>query len=94
MGIAPSVQAVRYNAYLSRPGRLIVVELEFDAKLKPGDEFPYESGIYLVTEVKPGFGRFDAILFADLTDASARRGSSRPQKASSFALTTSFAKPF
>jgi hypothetical protein len=61
-------RAVRYQAYLSRARRLVVVELEFDTKLKPGDEFPYESWIYVVTDLKPGYGAYEAILFADLTE--------------------------
>ena len=52
-----------------------MVELEFDAKLKPGDEFPHRSGLYVVTDVKPGYGEFDAIIFADLIGGdSARMG--------------------
>jgi hypothetical protein len=66
---------VRYHAYLSKGRRLAVVELEFDATLKPGDEFPHKPGIYVVTDVKPGYGGFDAILFADLVkDDLARSG--------------------
>jgi hypothetical protein len=52
-----------------------VIELEFDAKLKPGDEFPHRSGLYVVTDVKPGYGEFDGVIFADLTGGdSARMG--------------------
>jgi len=50
-----------------------VVELEFDAKLESGDEFPHKSGIYVVTDVKPGYGEFDAILFADLIEGDSAR---------------------
>jgi len=59
---------VRYHAYLSRVRRLVVVELEFHAKVKPGDVLTHGSGIYVVTDVKPGYGQFDAILFAHLTE--------------------------
>jgi hypothetical protein len=68
-GAGPSVQAVRYHAYLSTSARrLVTVELEFDAKLKPGDLLTHETGTYEVTGVKPGYGDFDAIIFADLSE--------------------------
>ncbi len=40
--------------------------MQIGIDLKPGDEFPFKSAVYVVTDVKPGFGKFDAILFADL----------------------------
>jgi hypothetical protein len=60
---------VRYHAYLSTSAtRLVTAELEFDAKLNPGDLFRHETGTYEVTGVKPGYGDFDAIIFADLSE--------------------------
>ena len=40
--------------------------MQTDIDYKPGDEFLFKSGVYMITDVKPGFGKFDAILFADL----------------------------
>jgi hypothetical protein len=40
--------------------------MQLGIDVKPGDEFPLKSEVYLVTDVKPGFGKFEAILFADL----------------------------
>jgi hypothetical protein len=58
---------VRYHAYLSRPDRLVDVELDYDVAFKPGDLFTNKTGIYEVTDVKPGYGIFDATVFAALT---------------------------
>ncbi len=43
--------------------------MQFGIDFKPGDEFPFKSEVYVITDVKPGFGKFDAILFADLAGA-------------------------
>jgi hypothetical protein len=43
--------------------------MQMSIDLKPGDEFPFQSEVYVITDVKPGFGKFDAILFADLVGA-------------------------
>ena len=59
---------MRYHAHLSKANILVAVELDFDATFKPGDLFTHKTGIYKVTDVKPGYGDFDAIIFADLAD--------------------------
>ena len=67
-GVAPRLPAVRYHAYLSKANSLVVVELDLDATFKLGDLFTLRTGTYEVTDVKPGYGDFDAIIFADLAD--------------------------
>jgi hypothetical protein len=45
-----------------------VLELEYEANFKPGDLLTHETGIYEVADVKPGYGNFDAVIFADLAE--------------------------
>ena len=45
---------------------LIVREMQIGIDFKAGDEFRFNSEVFVITDVKPGFGNFDAILFADL----------------------------
>ena len=45
---------------------LVIREMQSGIDLEAGDEFPFKSEVFVVTDVKPGFGKFDAILFADL----------------------------
>jgi hypothetical protein len=45
---------------------LVVREMQIGIDLKAGDELPFKSEVFVITDVKPGFGKFDAILFADL----------------------------
>lgn len=83
--LSPYHLNVRYRTYLSR-GRierrvwwrkpfptqsLLVREMQLGNDAKPGDEFPFKSEVYVITAVKPGFGKFEAILFADLVGDSA-----------------------
>jgi hypothetical protein len=44
----------------------VVREMQIGIDLKAGDELPLKSEVFVITDVKPGFGKFDAILFADL----------------------------
>jgi hypothetical protein len=50
----------------------VVKEMQIGIDLKAGDEFPFKSEVFVITDVKPGFGKFDAILFADLVTETAK----------------------
>ena len=45
---------------------LIVREMQIGIDFKAGDEFRFKSEAFVITDVKVGFGEFDAILFVDL----------------------------
>jgi hypothetical protein len=56
---------------------LIVREMQIDIDFKAGDEF--KSEVFVITDVKPGFGEFDALLFADSHGDAQVRNSERPR---------------